>query len=131
AYGGTTLTATVTSSNVAQTSALLPGVSAVTLATAQGVQGALQQANGWNTAQRAAHAGFLANAAQFLAARTASQANASLASLSGEIYGTTRLLEVQQALDTDQTLADRVNALGDGSRPGVWLQATGGSGTSK
>ena len=129
-YGSTALTATVTASNVAQASALLPGVSAVTLATAQGVQGALQQADGWNTAQRAAHAGFLANAAQFMSARTAAQANASLASLSGEIYGTTRALEVQQALDTDQTLADRVNALGQGTRPGVWLQATGGSGTS-
>ncbi|MHB1274220.1 MAG: S8 family serine peptidase [Rhodanobacter sp.] len=130
-YGSKALTATVTASNVAQTSALLPGADAVTLATAQGVQASLQQADGWNTAQRAAHAGFLANAAQFLAARTASQANASLASLSGEIYGTTRALEVQQALDTDQTLADRVNALGQGTRPGVWLQATGGSGTSR
>ncbi len=129
-YGSKALTATVTASNVAQASALLPGVSAVTLATAQGVQGALQQADGWSAAQRAAHAGFLANAAQFMSARTAAQANASLASLSGEIYGTTRLLEVQQALDTDQTLADRVNALGQGTRPGVWLQATGGSGTS-
>ena len=129
-YGSTTLTATVTASNVAQTSALLPGVSAVTLATAQGVQGALTQADGWTAAQRAVHAGFLANAAQFMSARTAVQANASLASLSGEIDGTARALEVQQALDTDQTLADRVNALGDGTRPGVWLQATGGSGTS-
>ena len=129
-YGSAALTATVTSSNVAQVSALLPGADAVTLSTAQGVQGALTQADGWNTAQRAAHAGFLANAAQFMSARTAAQANASLASLSGEIYGTTRALEVQQALDTDQTLADRVDALGDGTRPGVWLQATGGSGTS-
>ncbi len=130
AYGSKALTATVTASNVAQASARLPGVTAVTLATAQGVQNALQQVNGWSAAQRAAHAGFLANAAQFLSARTAAQANASLQSLSGEIYGTTRLLEVQQALDTDQTLADRVNALGAGTRPGVWLQATGGSGTS-
>ena len=130
AYGSTALTATVTASNVAQTSALLPQANAVTVATAQGVQGALQQADGWSAAQRAAHAGFLANAAQFMSARTAAQANASLASLSGEIYGTTRLLEVQQALDTDQTLADRVNALGQGMRPGVWIQATGGSGTS-
>ena len=130
AYGSKALTATVTASNVAQASALLPQANAVTVATAQGVQGALQQADGWNTAQRAAYAGFLANAAQFMSARTAAQANASLASLSGEIYGTTRLLEVQQALDTDQTLADRVHALGQGTRPGVWLQATGGSGTS-
>ncbi len=129
-YGSTALTATVTASNVAQASALLPQANAVTLGTAQGVQGALTQAAGWNTAQRAAHAGFLANAAQFMSARTAAQANASLASLSGEIYGTTRLLEVQQALDTDQTLADRVHALGQGTRPGVWIQATGGSGTS-
>lgn len=130
-YGSTALTATVTASNVAQASALLPGVSAVTLATAQGVQGALQQADGWTAAQRATHSGFLANAAQFMSARTAAQANVSLASLSGEIYGTTRRLEVQQALDTDQTLADRVDALGQGTRPGVWLQATGGSGTSR
>ncbi len=129
-YGSQALTATVTASNVAQTSALLPQANAVTVATAQGVQGALQQADGWTAAQRAAHAGFLANAAQFMSARTAAQANASLASLSGEIYGTTRALEVQQALDTDQTLADRVNALGQGTRPGVWIQATGGSGTS-
>ena len=129
-YGSTALTATLTASNVAQTSALLPQANAVTVATAQGVQGALTQADGWSTAQRAAHAGFLANAAQFMSARTAAQANASLASLSGEIYGTARALEVQQALDTDQTLADRVNALGQGARPGVWLQATGGSGTS-
>lgn len=128
AYGSTALTASVTASNVAQASALLPGADAVTL---QGVQASLQQVNGWSAAQRAVHAGFLINAAQFLAARTAAQANVSLASLSGEIYGTTRALEVQQALDTDQTLADRVNALGEGTRPGVWLQATGGSGTSK
>ena len=130
AYGSTALTATVTASNVAQAAVLLPQANAVTVATAQGVQGALQQADGWSAAQRAAHAGFLANAAQFMSARTDAQANASLASLSGEIYGTTRLLEVQQALDTDQTLADRVNALGQGTRPGVWIQATGGSGTS-
>ena len=130
AYGSKALTATVTASNVAQASALLPQANAVTVATAQGVQGALTQADGWSAAQRAAHAGFLANAAQFMSARTDAQANASLASLSGEIYGTTRLLEVQQALDTDQTLADRVHALGQGTRPGVWIQATGGSGTS-
>ena len=129
-YGSRALTATVTASSVAQASALLPGANAVTLSTAQGVQGALQAVDGWNTTQRAAQAGFVANVAQFMSARTAAQANASLASLSGEIYGTTRGLEVQQALDTDQTLADRVNALGDGTRPGVWLQATGGSGTS-
>ena len=129
-YGSKALTATVTASSVAQASALLPGANAVTLSTVQGVQGALQAVDGWNTAQRAAQAGFVANVAQFMSARTAAQANASLASLSGEIYGTTRGLEVQQALDTDQTLADRVNALGDGTRPGVWLQATGGSGTS-
>ena len=131
-YGSTALTASVTASNVAQTAALLPQANAVTVATAQGVQGALTQANGWLSVPSvaAAHAGFLANAAQFMSARTDAQANASLASLSGEIYGTTRLLEVQQALDTDQTLADRVNALGQGTRPGVWLQATGGSGTS-
>ena len=129
-YGSKALTATVTASSVAQASALLPGANAVTLSTAQGVQGALQAVDGWNTTQRAAQAGFVANVAQFMSARTAAQANASLASLSGEIYGTTRGLEVQQALDTDQTLADRVNALGDGTRPGVWLQATGGSGTS-
>ena len=131
AYGSTALTATVTASNVAQASALLPGASPVTEATAQGVQATLDQVNGWSAAQRAAHAGFLINTAQFMSARTAAQANASLASLSGEIYGTTRLLEVQQALDTDQTLADRVDALGQGTRPGVWIQATGGSGTSK
>ncbi|MHB1538263.1 MAG: S8 family serine peptidase [Solirubrobacteraceae bacterium] len=130
-YGSTALSASVTASNVAQASALLPGASAVTLATAQGVQASLQQADGWNTAQRAAAPGFLANVAQFMLARTAAQANVSLASLSGEIYGTTRALEVQQALDTDQTLADRVDALGEGTRPGVWLQAMGGSGTSK
>ena len=130
AYGSTALTATVTARAVAQTAALLPQASAVTVATAQGVQDALTQADGWSAAQRAAHAGFLANAAQFMSARTDAQANASLASLSGEIYGTTRLLEVQQALDTDQTLADRVHALGAGTRPGVWIQATGGSGTS-
>ena len=130
AYGSKALTATVTARAVAQTAALLPQANAVTVATAQGVQGALTQADGWSAAQRAAHAGFLANAAQFMSARTDAQANASLASLSGEIYGTTRLLEVQQALDTDQTLADRVNALGQGTRPGVWIQATGGSGTS-
>ncbi|EQD53087.1 autotransporter serine protease, partial [mine drainage metagenome] len=42
-YGSKALTATVTASNVAQTSALLPGADAVTLATAQGVQASLQQ----------------------------------------------------------------------------------------
>ena len=130
-YGSTALTADVTASNVAQTSASLPGATALTRATANGVQASLQQINGWTAAQRAANAGFVANTGLFLAARTAQQADASLASLSGQIYGTTRLLEVQQALDTDQTLAARMQALGTGTRPGVWLQATGGSGTSR
>ncbi len=130
-YGAKKLTVTVTRSNVAQTSAGFVGVTEVALATAQGVQNSLQQVDHWTTAQQTAHAGFLRNVSQFLAARTAIQATTSLASLSGEIYGTARLLEVQQAMDIGQTLAGRVNALNDGLQPGVWIQATGGSGTSR
>ena len=132
-YGGNSLTATVTASSVAQTAARLPQANAITMATAQGVQGALTQANGWLSAPSvagiaAAHAGFLHNTALFMSARTAAQANASLQSLSGEIYGTTRALEFQQSDVTDQTLAARQNDLAGGARPGVWVQGTGASG---
>ena len=133
AYGSKALTASVTASSVAQTAARLAQANAVTMAAAQGVQGALTQANGWLSAPSvtgitAAHAGFLHNTALFMSARTAAQANASLQSLSGEIYGTSRALEFQQAGVTDQALAARQNDLSLGARPGVWVQGTGASG---
>ncbi|EGQ61016.1 putative outer membrane autotransporter, partial [Acidithiobacillus sp. GGI-221] len=128
-YGQHNLTGTVTRSNVQQTTAALPSVNAAELNVAGAIQKSLQKIDGWNMQQQTVNAGFLRNTALFLGAQTGQQAKMSLESLSGEIYGTMRELEVQQVLDTTQTIGERMDVLGGIRHPGVWIQGTGTLGT--
>lgn len=128
-YSGTAVTATLTRANVAQVAAALPGVDPLALSAAQNVQGALALADQWRLHDTPGHDAFLMAAGQFLAAPDARAALVSLNSLSGEIYGTTRALEVEQASVDDRALAARMDDLVRGAGPGVWAQATGATGT--
>jgi uncharacterized protein with beta-barrel porin domain len=124
-YGATALSATVTRQAVAQS---IP----ITLATAnvaQGLDAALNQADQWASTPTsyAAHATFLTSAAQLLSARTQSQALANVASLNGEIYGTSAAIEAQQSQVTDDAIAAHQLAA-SAEKPGAWVQALGSSG---
>lgn len=126
-YGQHRLTATVTrSTNVQQTTAALPSVNATDVAVAGAIQKSLTNISDWNEQQQIVNAGFLRNAALFLSAQNGTQAETSLSSLSGEIYGTLRVLEAQQTLNTMQTIGSHMNTIGHG---GIWVQGNGAFGT--
>lgn len=125
-YSPTALTATLTRTATAQS---IPMAAPVTLNAAQGIDSALKLADQWSQTNYAGHAAFLDTAAQFLSARTSAQAIASVDSLDGEIYGTTRAIEERQSRLTDDALALRVNGITDGAQPAVWVQSADASGT--
>lgn len=77
-----------------------------------------------DTLARGAGRDQLLRAAGMLAsAQTAELAEASLASLTGEVHGTARGVAIQQAVNTDQLLGDRVATL-DPAKAGVWFAAS-------
>lgn len=77
----------------------------------------------------AGHEALLSSTALLMASPDRASAEASLASLTGEIHGTARTLGMQQALNDGRLLAERVNDLAYAGGDGVWLQATGADGT--
>ncbi len=66
----------------------------------------------------------IASAAKLASAPTQAQADASLASLTGEVHGTARAVAIQQAVNADQLLGDRAATL-DPANAGVWVAASG------
>lgn len=70
-----------------------------------------------------------AMAARLASAPTAELAAVSLASITGEVYGAARTAAVQQAFNTTNVLADRVRDLAQHADSGVWVQASGNTGT--
>jgi outer membrane autotransporter protein len=124
-YTPTTVQATITREAVAQSIPLPnPAVASV----AQGIDAALNQADTWSQTNYAGHSTFLNTAADFLTARTQSTALTSVQSLDGEIYGTTGVVEAQQARFVDAALAQRQNGMVSGS-PGVWVQTLAENGS--
>lgn len=122
--------ANVTLTQTAVTGAALPMASSATRLSAQNLQQALDVSNGWVTAgQTAGHAQWLTDAGRFLSAPDAAAAAASLDSLTGRIYSTSRMVEVQQSLATDAAMARRQFNLGDHAHTGVWVQSLGLAGT--
>ncbi|MEY2151099.1 autotransporter domain-containing protein [Rhodanobacter sp. 115] len=124
-YGATSLTANVTRAAVAQSIPL----TAATVNVAQGLDSALNTADQWSSspASAAAHSQFLGSAAQLLSARTMSQAITSVASLNGEIYGTSNAIEAQQSQVTDDAIALH-QTLASNKQPGAWVQVLGSDG---
>lgn len=124
-YGATSLTANVTREAVAQSIPL----TAATVNVAQGLDSALNAADQWSSSptSAAAHSQFLGSAAQLLSAQTKSQAMTSVASLNGEIYGTSNAIEAQQSQVTDDAIALH-QTLAARSQPGVWVQVLGSDG---
>lgn len=124
-YGATSLTANVTREAVVQSIPL----TAANTNVAHGLDAALNTADQWATSSTsyAAHSTFLASAAQFLTAHTQAEALTNVASLNGEIYGTSAAIEAQQAQVTDDAIAVH-QAIPADARPGLWVQALGSSG---
>lgn len=119
-YGDDALTATLTR-NSASASASAAGSAPLVVQggamadTLFGVTDGLQAGTGRD--------GIRAMAAQLASASTVAQAEASLASLTGEVHGTARAVAVQQAVAADQLLADRVATI-DPASAGVWVSGS-------
>ena len=124
-YGAQDLTATVTRLKVAQAAAAMPGATPVAVAAASGVQGALQQVNTWSAGEAAANPTFLNAVAAVLSARTAQQAQASLTSLSGEIYPTLRTITIDQGLSISRAIAGHAAEHQAGPTTSVWVHYLG------
>jgi len=109
---------------------VLPQASSETKVSATNVQGALDVSNQWfERGQMVGHEAWFADAGRFLSSPDAAYATASLNSLSGEIYATSRAVEAQQSLAADAALANRAQDLANNAAPGVWVQALGANGT--
>lgn len=132
-YSNTQISVTLTQTSVqgaAGGGSVLPQASSETRVSAANVQGALDVSNQWfEHGQMAGHEVWFADAGRFLSSPDAAYATASLNSLSGEIYATSRAVEVQQSLVADAALANRVQNLANNAASGVWVQALGADGT--
>ncbi|MGH8215007.1 MAG: autotransporter outer membrane beta-barrel domain-containing protein, partial [Rhodanobacteraceae bacterium] len=96
---------------------------------AKNVQRAIDVSNQWVlNNQTSGHEGWIQDAGKFLSAPTLANAAASLNSLSGEIYATSRALEVEQSLATDAAMANREHAQAVQGQQGVWVQSLGPGG---
>lgn len=101
-----------------------------TITAADNVQRALDVSNNWFVhGQTSGHEAWFADAGRFLSSPNGALAAASLNSLSGEIYATSRAVEAQQSLATDSAVANRQRALALDGQAGVWAQALGADGT--
>ena len=132
-YTATGVDVALTQSSVTGTAGgatMKPYATSETKTSANNVQGALNVSNGWFVnGQTGGHEAWFADAGKFLLAPDAAYATASLNSLSGEIYATSRAVEAQQSLATDAALANREQDLANNAAPGVWVQALGADGT--
>jgi autotransporter-associated beta strand protein len=127
-YTPTQVNVTLTQTSV--TGAALPMATRETALSAENLQNALNVSNGWVTdGQAAGHTQWLTDAGQFLSAPNEAAAVASLDSLSGRIYATSRMVEVQQSLATDDAIARRQFNLGERAPTGFWAQSLGLTGT--
>lgn len=131
AYSATQVTATVTTSSVAQATAAMPNATPVAVAAAAGVQNSLQQVNTWTAAQAAAHPTFMRAVGTFMASPTDLAAVASLNSLSGEIYPTLHTLAVGQVMTMQGIIEDKARQPLTGFGPSVWLRYFGAFGVSR
>lgn len=106
-----------------------PLASPQTIQSAKNVQSAIDISNQWVlNGQTAGHEEWLRDAARFLSAPTVANGVVSLDSLSGEIYATSRAVEVQQSLATDEVIASREHAQAVEGQPGLWVQSFGPDG---
>lgn len=134
-YTGT-LSYTSTQVNVALTPAVhsasvfaSPLATPQTIQSAANVQSAIDVSNGWvASGQIGGHEAWIRDAGQFLSAPTTANAVVSLNSLSGEIYATSRALEVEQSLATDTAMANREHDQAVHGQPGFWVQSLGPGG---
>ncbi len=130
AYTSTQVNVNLQQAPAADVARALPGATLQTTDSAEHLQGALDVSNGWQQhGASGAHAAWMQAAGEFLSAESAGTAVASLDSLSGEIYGTTRRIEMEQSGLGDRALSNHLDDLAHGAARGIWVQATGASGT--
>lgn len=121
---------TQTSVAAAAMGAAMPMATRETRLSAAAVQQALDVSNGWYTrGDIAGHEAWFIDAGRFLASPNGTLATASLNSLSGEIYATSRGVEIEQSIAADAALANRERDLRFDTSPGAWVQALGADGT--
>lgn len=129
-YGATTVTATVTASNVAQVASRLPGSTAATVAGGAALQSTLQAAI--NSSAQASTAGsklFLTDAGQALAAETAAQAKTVLTSVSGEAYPTMRVISASEDLSILDMAAQHIATQPPLKKTTTWFEYLGDFGS--
>jgi autotransporter-associated beta strand protein len=129
-YGPTTVTATVTASNVAQAASALPGSTAATVAGGAALQSTLQAAI--DSPTKASTAGsklFLTDAGQALAAKTAAQAKTILTSVSGEAYPTMRVISASEDLSILDMAAQHIAAQPPLLKTSTWFEYLGDFGS--
>lgn len=124
-YGATSVTADLTRVNVVHATSMS---SPVLANMAQGLEGALKQADGWSQGDYASHKTFLDTAAQFLSASSQAQADASVVSLSGEIHGTVNAIEAVNAGQIDHAVALRQQVATQGAHVSAWVQGLSSDG---
>jgi autotransporter-associated beta strand protein len=129
-YTSTEVTVTLSPVVDAATVLATPLASPQTLQSARNVQSAIDVSNHWIlNNQTAGHEAWIQDAGRFLSAPTTANAVASLNSLSGEIYATSRALEVEQSLATDMAMANREHAQAVQGQQGIWVQSLGPTGS--
>ncbi len=129
-YTSTQVNVTLTPAAAAATVFASPLASPQTIQSAGNVQSAIDVSNVWvASGQTAGHEAWLRDAGKFLAAPTTADAVASLDSLSGEIYATSRALEVEQSLATDMAMANHERASAVQGQPVAWVESLGPSGS--
>ncbi|MGH8216162.1 MAG: S8 family serine peptidase, partial [Rhodanobacteraceae bacterium] len=122
-YTSTTVKVTLSPAVAAADVLATPLASAQTIQSAKNVQSAIDVSNQWVlNNQTGGHEAWIQDAGKFLSAPTLANAAASLNSLSGEIYATSRALEVEQSLATDMAMANREHAQAVQGQQGVWVQ---------
>lgn len=128
-YTPTKVSVALTSTVAAATVFGSPLASPQTVQSAANVQSAIDVSNQWiKNGQTAGHEAWIQDAGRFLSAPTVANAVVSLNSLSGEVYASSRAVEVQQSLATADAIANREHAQAVEGQPGLWIQSLGPDG---
>ncbi|WP_158545129.1 S8 family serine peptidase [Dyella monticola] len=128
-YSATEVDADITQVSVSSVAKeAMPNI-ATTQQTAEHIQTALVQANGWTVANSASHQTFLDAAGDFLHVSSIPLAEASINSLSGQLLASSQGLTFEQAGIVNRTVADRLVDIDQGNaQQGAWFQGTGADG---
>lgn len=128
-YGPTTVTGTVTASNVAQVAAAMPGATKASTAGGVALQKSIVFAMAPANASTAGAQQFMKTAGQVLAARKIQQAQISLTSVTGEAYPTMRAISANEEMSVLDLTAQHAADAGLAQKTTTWFQYLGDFGT--